>query len=53
MGLFGAIIASFIIHPELPGVGSHAPLLLIGFFIFYKHIPNLVRLFKGNEKAVV
>lgn len=52
-GLLGAIAASFIIHPELPGVGSHAPILLLGFFIFYKHIPNIVRLVQGKEKAVV
>ncbi len=52
-GLLGAILASFVIHPELPGVSSHAPLLLLGFFIFYKHIPNLMRVVQGKEKAVV
>lgn len=52
-GLMAAIAASFIIHPQLPGVGNHAPLVIIGFVILYKHIPNLIRLFKKEEVRVV
>ncbi len=48
-GLTALIIASFVIHPQMP----HAPVLLIGFILFYKHIPNIIRLFKGEEKRVV
>jgi glycerol-3-phosphate acyltransferase PlsY len=48
MGLLALIIASFIIHPSM----FHAPVLFIAFILFYKHIPNFVRLFKGEEKRV-
>jgi glycerol-3-phosphate acyltransferase PlsY len=47
--LSALIIASFIIHPEM----AHTPIILIGFILFYKHIPNIIRLFKGEEKRVV
>lgn len=47
--LMALIIASFIIHPEM----AHAPVLIIGFILFYKHIPNIIRLFRGEEKRVV
>ena len=48
-GVLTLLAASFIIHPEL----AHAPIVLITIILFYKHIPNLVRLIKGEEKAVV
>lgn len=47
--LLALIVASFIIHPEM----AHAPVLIIGFILFYKHIPNIIRLVKGEEKRVV
>lgn len=47
--LLALIVASFIIHPNI----SHAPVILIGFILFYKHIPNIIRLFNGQEKRVV
>ncbi|QOY55419.1 glycerol-3-phosphate 1-O-acyltransferase PlsY [Candidatus Sulfurimonas marisnigri] len=47
--LAALMIASFLLHPEM----AHAPVILIGFILFYKHIPNLIRLFKGEEKRVV
>ncbi|MDY0117832.1 MAG: glycerol-3-phosphate acyltransferase, partial [Sulfurimonadaceae bacterium] len=49
VALLALIVASFIIHPEM----AHAPVLLIGFILFYKHIPNITRIFKGEEKRVV
>lgn len=52
-GLAAVVIASFIIHPELPYVKSHAPLLLLAFIIFYKHLPNIIRLITGKEQKVV
>ncbi len=42
------LISSFFIHPEI----AHAPLVIIVFILFYKHIPNIVRLVKGEEKRV-
>ena len=47
--LLALVIASFILKPEMP----HAPVLIIAFILFYKHIPNFVRLFKGEEKRVI
>jgi len=47
--LVALIAASFILHPEI----AHAPVIIIGFILFYKHIPNIIRLFKGEEKRVV
>ncbi len=48
-GAFTAVVSSFFIHPQLP---SHLPLLLILFFIVYKHIPNIKRLLSGQEGRV-
>ena len=48
-GLLALLIASFFIHPEM----AHAPVVIITIILFYKHIPNIVRLIKGEEKAVV
>lgn len=47
--LAALIIASFILHPNM----AHAPVVIIGFILFYKHIPNIIRLAKGEEKRVV
>jgi acyl phosphate:glycerol-3-phosphate acyltransferase len=43
------MILSFVIHPEMP----HAPVLFIGFVLFYKHIPNIIRVIQGKETRVV
>lgn len=48
-GVAALLIASFIIHPEM----AHAPVVLIVFILYYKHIPNIVRLFKGEESRVI
>ena len=44
--LLALVVASFILKPEM----AHAPVILIAFILFYKHIPNFIRLFKGEEK---
>ncbi len=49
LGLSALVIASFFMHPDM----AHAPVLIIAFILFYKHIPNFVRLIKGEEKRVV
>jgi len=48
-GVLVLFIASFYLHPEM----AHAPVGFIVFILFYKHIPNIIRLFSGQEKAVV
>lgn len=48
-GVLALLIASFYIHPEM----AHAPVVFIVFILFYKHIPNIIRVIKGQEKRVI
>ena len=48
-GVLVLFVASFVIHPAMP----HAPVGLIVFILFYKHIPNIVRLVKKEEQRVL
>ncbi|WP_304546507.1 glycerol-3-phosphate 1-O-acyltransferase PlsY [Sulfurimonas microaerophilic] len=48
-GVLAMLISSFFIHPDI----AHAPVVFIVFILFYKHIPNIVRLLKGEEKRVI
>jgi glycerol-3-phosphate acyltransferase PlsY len=48
-GVLALLISSFYIHPNM----AHAPVVFIVFILFYKHIPNIIRLVKGEEKRVV
>lgn len=52
IGLIAFIIASYVMYPEVPGIGSYAPIWIIASIIFYKHIPNIVRIFKKEESKV-
>ena len=52
IGLVAFIIASYVLYPQIPGIDSHAPIWIIAFIIFYKHTPNLIRLFKKEEAKV-
>lgn len=52
IGLLAFIIASYLMYPEVPQIGSHAPIWIIAVIIVYKHIPNIVRLFKKEEGTV-
>ena len=47
-GVLTLLIVSFIMRPEM----AHAPIVIISLILFYKHIPNIVRLIKGEEKTV-
>jgi len=47
-GVAALLASSFIIHPDM----AHAPVVFIVFILYYKHIPNIVRLFKGEEKQI-
>ena len=49
LGLLALVVSSFVLYPNI----SHAPILIIAFVLFYKHIPNFIRLAKGEEKRVV
>jgi len=48
-GVLALLIASFYIHPDM----THAPVVFIVFILYYKHIPNIIRVFKGEEARVV
>lgn len=48
LGLLALVVASFFLYPAM----FHAPVVFIAFILFYKHIPNFIRLFQGEEKRV-
>ncbi len=52
LGLIAVVISSVFINDGF-NIGSNVPMYLIAFIILYKHIPNIVRLIKGEEKKVV
>lgn len=52
LGLTAVVISAIFINNGLD-VGSNAPMYIIAFIIYYKHIPNILRLVRGEEKAVV
>lgn len=52
LGLTAVIVSASFINDGL-NVGSNIPMYLIAFIIYYKHIPNIVRLIKGEEKKVI
>lgn len=43
------LISSFYINPQT----AHAPIILITIIIFYKHIPNIIRLLTAKESKIV
>jgi glycerol-3-phosphate acyltransferase PlsY len=51
LGLIGVVISAIMLNNGL-GVDSNAPMYFITFIIFYKHIPNIIRLFQGSETKV-
>lgn len=53
IALITLLVSSFVIHPDIPVIKTHAPILIIAFLIVYKHIPNIMRLFSGKETKVV
>lgn len=52
IGLAALIIASYVMYPVVPGIGSHAPIWIIALIVFYKHIPNITRMIKKEEGKV-
>lgn len=53
IGLIALLIASYLIHPSIEGIASHTPIWIISFIIFYKHIPNIIRVIKKEETKVI
>ena len=51
LGLIGVVISAIVVTNGL-GISSNAPMYIITFIIFYKHIPNVVRLIQGKEAKV-
>jgi glycerol-3-phosphate acyltransferase PlsY len=49
IALAALIVASYVLYPDMP----HAPIWIIAIVIFYKHIPNIVRLVRKEETKVV
>ncbi|SFV90780.1 Acyl-phosphate:glycerol-3-phosphate O-acyltransferase PlsY [hydrothermal vent metagenome] len=49
IGLAALLAASYLLYPDM----AHAPIWIIAMIIFYKHIPNIVRLINKEETKVV
>ena len=52
LGLMALIIFAIIFNNGL-GVGSNVPIYILAFIIVYKHLPNILRIIKGEEKKVI
>ncbi|CAA6817981.1 MAG: Acyl-phosphate:glycerol-3-phosphate O-acyltransferase PlsY [uncultured Sulfurovum sp.] len=53
IGLIALLISSYIINPSIEGIDAHTPIWIIAFVIFYKHIPNIIRVFNKEETQVI
>lgn len=53
IALLAMVISSFIFHYDMPGINTHAPVLIIAFIVVYKHMPNIKRLLSGSEGKVI
>ncbi len=49
IALIALIVTSYIITPDI----AHAPLWIISWIVFYKHIPNIKRIFNKEEGKVI
>lgn len=52
LGLTAVIVVASFLNDGL-NIGSNIPMYIIAFIIYYKHIPNIIRVIKGEEKKVV
>lgn len=53
IGLVALLISSYLINPTIEGIETHTPIWIIAFVIFYKHIPNIMRLINHEESKVI
>ncbi|MDR0762601.1 MAG: glycerol-3-phosphate 1-O-acyltransferase PlsY [Campylobacteraceae bacterium] len=53
IALAALFLAILFRHGTIPQINSFTPLVIIAFIIIYKHIPNIIRLFKKEEGKVV
>lgn len=53
IALAALFLVVFFRYGTIPQVNSFTPLVIIAFIIIYKHIPNIVRLFKKEERKIV
>ena len=53
IGLVALLIASYLLNPTIEGIATHTPICIIAFIIFYKHIPNIMRIINKEEAKVV
>jgi len=53
IGLVALLISSYALYPNIDGINAHAPICIIAFIIFYKHIPNIMRIIKKEETKVI
>ncbi len=51
--LLAIVVSIYIFPPNTYGTSFHAPVWIIAIIIFYKHIPNIVRLYKKEEHKIV
>jgi glycerol-3-phosphate acyltransferase PlsY len=51
IGVVGVVVTVILSYDGLT-IDSNVPVYVITFIIFYKHIPNIFRLFQGNEQKV-
>ncbi|CUV66449.1 Glycerol-3-phosphate acyltransferase [Sulfurovum sp. enrichment culture clone C5] len=49
IALIALIVASYVLSPDI----AHAPLWIIAWIIFYKHIPNIKRIINKEEEQVI
>ncbi len=50
--LLTIVVSIYILPANTYGTSFHAPVWIIAIIIFYKHIPNIVRLYKKEEHKI-
>jgi len=54
IGLMVLLIVSYVLpNANIEAIQAHSPIWIIAFIIFYKHIPNIIRLIYKEEAKVV